>query len=156
MLVILAAFCCGLVFGWGLQISGMIDPNKIFGFLDFIGAWDPSLAIVMAAALVVTAPGYLFAKRREKPILAAKSLWPTRTEIDRSLVTGALLFGIGWGLVGLCPGPSIVNLTSLSPPVGVFVVAMALGMIACNLWQNRPPWTAHSQRRGTRRPHGTK
>jgi uncharacterized protein len=142
MPVILAAFSCGLVFGWGLQLSGMTDPSKIFGFLDLFGAWDPSLAVVMAAALVVASLGYLLAKRQEKPILAAKSLWPTRTEIDRSLVAGALLFGIGWGLVGLCPGPSIVNLASLSPRVGGFVVAMALGMIACDLWHSRSPRTA--------------
>jgi len=137
MAILLAAFACGLLFGWGLQISGMTDPNKILGFLDFFGAWDPSLALVMGAAVAVTAAGYALARSRGKPVLSAKNAWPTRTDIDRPLVLGALLFGTGWGLVGLCPGPSIVNLSTLSLRVLAFVVAAALGMIAIDQLQRR-------------------
>jgi hypothetical protein len=137
MIILLAAFFCGLLFGWGLQISGMTDPNKIFGFLDFFGAWDPSLAVVMAVAVITTAAGYALARHRGKPVLTGKNAWPTKSEIDRPLMIGSLVFGTGWGLVGLCPGPSIVNLTTLSPRVGAFVVAVAVGMIAVDRWQNR-------------------
>ncbi len=144
MAILLAAFVSGLLFGLGLQISGMTDPNRIFGFLDFFGAWNPSLAVVMAVAVVVTAVGYALARRRGRPVLADHNAWPTRTEIDRSLVIGALVFGTGWGLVGLCPGPSIVNLTTLSPRVGVFVIAVAVGMIALDRWRNS--YSARAQR----------
>ena len=140
----LAAFFCGVMFGWGLQISGMTDPNKIFGFLDFFGAWDPTLAVVMAVAVATTAAGYALARRLGKPVLAERNAWPTRTEIDRPLVIGALLFGIGWGLVGLCPGPSIVCLTTLSPQVGAFVIAVAAGMIVLDRWQKRDALARHS------------
>jgi uncharacterized membrane protein YedE/YeeE len=133
----LAALGCGLVFGWGLQISGMTDPRKILNFLDFFGTWDPSLAVVMAAALAVAMPGLAFAKRRGRPILATESLWPSNTAIDRTLFTGAAIFGVGWGLIGLCPGPALENLATLSPRVVAFVIAMAIGMIAVDLWRSR-------------------
>ena len=135
----LASFACGLVFGFGLLISGMTQPAKVLGFLDLLGPWDPTLLFVMAGALAVTAAGYARARRRPKPILAAQSLWPTRTDIDRPLVIGAVLFGIGWGLSGLCPGPALENLASLSPRVIVFVLAMGVGMIAQDLWHKRTP-----------------
>ncbi len=135
----LASFACGLVFGWGLLISGMTQPSKVLGFLDVLGPWDPTLAFVMAGALAVTGMGYAVARRRPRPILAAQSLWPTRTDIDRPLVGGAVLFGTGWGLVGLCPGPALENLASLSPRVIVFVVAMGVGMVLHDLWQRRTP-----------------
>ncbi len=137
---ILASLVCGFVFGWGLTISGMIQPAKVLGFLDIFGipsgAWDPSLAVVMAAGLAVTGIGYVLAQRRP-PLFAKQSLWPTRKDIDRPLISGALLFGIGWGLVGLCPGPAIANLATLSDSVIVFVIAMAIGMLAYDLWQTR-------------------
>jgi uncharacterized protein len=137
---ILASLVCGFVFGWGLTISGMIQPAKVLGFLDVFGipggTWDPSLAVVMAAGLAVSGIGYALAKRRP-PLFADKSLWPTKQDIDRPLISGALLFGIGWGLVGLCPGPAIANLATLSGPVIVFVVAMAVGMLIYDLWQSR-------------------
>jgi len=129
---LVAAFICGLLFGSGLQISGMTDPNKIFGFLDFFGTWDPSLALVMATAVVTTAIGYVLAHQRGKPVLAGKNAWPTKTQIDSSLMIGAVIFGTGWGLVGLCPGPALVNLTSLSPKIAGFVAAVALGMVAAS------------------------
>src|SRR5262245_10485614 len=131
------AFVCGLIFGWGLLISGMVQPEKVIGFLDIFGAWDPSLAVVMAAALVVSAAGFRYAKSWERPILAPACLWPTRTDIDSPLVIGATLFGAGWGLVGLCPGPALENLATLSPRVIAFVAAMALGMILHGLWESR-------------------
>jgi uncharacterized membrane protein YedE/YeeE len=134
-----AALICGFVFGWGLLISGMMQPAKVLAFLDIFGNWDPSLAVVMAAALVVSSAGFALAKRRERPILAAQSLWPTRSDIDRPLVIGAVLFGVGWGLSGLCPGPALENLATLSPRLIVFVVAMAAGMMLHDAWQKWRP-----------------
>ncbi|MGB3448115.1 MAG: DUF6691 family protein [Xanthobacteraceae bacterium] len=134
---LLATFGCGLLFGAGLLISGMTQPDKVLGFLDIFGAWDATLAFVMAGAVIVTSLGFALARRRDAPILAGKLQWPTRNDIDAPLITGATLFGIGWGLVGLCPGPAIVNLASFSLPVIVFVVAMAAGMVGFDLWQRR-------------------
>jgi uncharacterized membrane protein YedE/YeeE len=134
-----ASFLCGLIFGWGLLISGMTQPPKVLGFLDVLGRWDPTLAFVMAGALVVSALGFAVAKRRVAPLFATQSLWPTRTDIDRRLVAGSVLFGIGWGLVGLCPGPALENLATLSPRVIVFVAAMVLGMVLQDIWQRRTP-----------------
>ena len=137
----IAALICGFVFGWGLLISGMMQPAKVLAFLDVFsipaGRWDPSLAVVMAAALIVSGAGFALAKRRERPLLAAQSLWPSKTDIDRPLVIGSALFGAGWGLVGLCPGPALENLATLSPRVVVFVIAMAAGMVTHDVWQKR-------------------
>jgi len=132
---IIAHLLCGLIFGAGLLISGMVQPTKVLAFLDIFGAWDPSLAVVMAAALAVSVPGFMLADRRERPWLAGQYFLPGKSEIDLPLVTGAGLFGIGWGLVGLCPGPALESLATLSPGVIVFVAAMAAGMIAHNAWQ---------------------
>jgi len=135
---ILAGLLCGFIFGFGLLISGMMQPTKVLGFLDlFGGAWDPSLAVVMAAALAVAAAGYALARRQGQPLFAAQSLWPTARQLDGPLVTGAVLFGIGWGLVGLCPGPAIENLATGSVRVLVFVVAMVAGMLLQRAWQQR-------------------
>jgi uncharacterized membrane protein YedE/YeeE len=137
---ILASLICGFVFGCGLVVSGMIQPAKVLGFLDLFGipsgTWDPSLAVVMAAALAVAGLGYALLGTRP-PLFERKSLWPTKKDIDRSLLSGALLFGIGWGLVGLCPGPAIVDLSTLLLPVIIFVIAMATGMVAHDLWPAR-------------------
>jgi uncharacterized membrane protein YedE/YeeE len=135
----IASLVCGLVFGAGLLISGMVQPTKVLGFLDIFGAWDPSLAIVMTAALAVSTPGFMLAKGRSRPLLATKSFWPTKREIDRPLVVGAALFGLGWGLVGLCPGPALENLATLSPGIIVFVAALAGGMALHDFWQNSQP-----------------
>jgi uncharacterized membrane protein YedE/YeeE len=137
VLVAIASFVCGLIFGFGLLISGMTDPIKVLGFLDILGHWDPTLAFVMIGALAVSAIGFAFVLRRNAPVLASQSLWPARTDIDAQLVAGSILFGIGWGLVGLCPGPALENLVTLSPRVIVFVAAMALGMILQEFWQRR-------------------
>jgi len=129
MPLIIASFGCGLLFGAGLLISGMTQPEKVLGFLDIFGAWDATLAFVMAGAVAVTAIGFTLARRRAAPVLAPKYSWPERNDIDAPLVTGAILFGIGWGLVGICPGPALVNLAGWSQPILVFVAAMALGML---------------------------
>jgi uncharacterized protein len=137
---LLASLLCGFLFGCGLTISGMIQPAKVLGFLDVFGipsgAWDPSLAVVMAAGLAVASVGFALLGNRS-PLFEKESLWPTKKHIDRSLLSGALLFGLGWGLVGLCPGPAIADLSTLSLPVIVFVVAMAIGMIAQDAWSAR-------------------
>ena len=138
-MLMITSLVCGLIFGAGLLISGMVQPAKVLGFLDIFGAWDPSLAVVMVAALAVSIPGFMLARRHGRPILAAQSFWPTRMDLDRSLVIGSALFGIGWGLVGLCPGPALENLATLSPPVIVFVIAMAAGMTLHDFWQKRQP-----------------
>lgn len=137
MPIVLASFICGLVFGVGLLISGMTQTEKVLGFLDVFGAWDATLAFVMAGAIAVSSVGFVLAKRRGAPILAAQSLWPTRRDIDAPLVIGATLFGLGWGLVGLCPGPALVTLAGLSLPVIVFVAAMAAGMLGFEAWDKR-------------------
>jgi hypothetical protein len=125
----IASLGCGLIFGAGLLISGMTQPEKVLGFLDVFGAWDATLAFVMAGAVAVSAAGFALARRRGAPVLAPKYQWPARNDIDAPLVIGAMLFGLGWGLVGICPGPALVNLAGLSQPIVVFVVAMALGML---------------------------
>ena len=132
-----ASLVCGLIFGFGLLISGMTQPDKVLGFLDIFGRWDPTLALVMAAALVVSGIGFALVRQQRRPVLAAQHLWPTPTDIDRPLVVGSLLFGMGWGLVGLCPGPALVNLASLTPSVMVFVLAMAAGMVIKDLGERR-------------------
>ena len=110
---VIAALICGFVFGLGLLISGMVQPTKVLGFLDIFGAWDPSLAVVMLAALVFASLGFRLARRREQPIFAKQSVLPTKMAVDRQLMGGSVLFGIGWGLVGLCPGPALENLAQL-------------------------------------------
>jgi hypothetical protein len=137
MIRIVAALVCGLIFGAGLTVSHMTETQKIQGFLDIFGQWDPSLVVVMAAALIVTFAGYWLARRRTTPLFATRALWPTAKDIDTPLVGGAVLFGIGWGLIGFCPGPAIVDLSTGAPTVILFIVAMAAGMIANNLLRRR-------------------
>jgi uncharacterized membrane protein YedE/YeeE len=135
----LASFLCGLVFGAGLMISGMTQPAKVLGFLDIFGRWDPTLVFVMVSALAITSVGYAWARWQGRPIFAAQHFWPNRTDIDRPLIVGSVLFGIGWGLAGLCPGPALVDLASLSPRVIVFVIAMIAGMSAQGVWHRHAP-----------------
>lgn len=146
-MLMLASLLCGLVFGAGLLISGMVQPTKVLAFLDIVGAWDPSLAIVMIAALAVSVPGFMLTKARSRPLLAAQGFWPTKDDIDRPLVVGSALFGVGWGLVGLCPGPALESLATLSPDVFVFVLAMAAGMILHDVWQRARPATRGDEAR---------
>jgi len=117
----LIAALAGLVFGLGLMLSGMASPAKVQGFLDVLGAWDPSLALVMAGAIAVGLPAFALAKRRRVPL-------PEATTVDRRLVGGSLLFGVGWGLVGLCPGPALVVAGLGDMKALGFVAAMATGM----------------------------
>ena len=142
---ILAALVCGLIFGTGLVMSGMTDTGKVLGFLDLLamrqGGWDPTLLIVMASALIVSIPGFWLARRRGRPVLTATMAWPSRSDIDGHLIAGAVLFGTGWGLVGLCPGPAIANLATLSAPVLLFVAAMFAGMVAHDAWRRRQATT---------------
>lgn len=137
MTLILASFACGLVFGIGLLISGMTEPEKVLGFLDIFGAWDATLAFVMAGAVAVASAGFALARRRSAPVLASAFAWPSRHDIDRPLVAGSALFGVGWGLAGICPGPALVDLAGLSAPIIVFVATMVLGMFGFELWQRR-------------------
>lgn len=135
--MILGGLVSGLIFGIGLVVSGMTQPEKVLGFLDLFGAWDPTLAFVMAGALIVAAPGFYFVHGRGRPIVAAHFRWPTRNDIDRPLVVGSALFGVGWGLVGLCPGPAIANVATGMPQIVAFVVAMGAGMVGLDLWRRR-------------------
>jgi uncharacterized membrane protein YedE/YeeE len=136
-MMVIAAFICGFIFGLGLLISGMLQPAKVLAFLDVFGAWDPSLAVVMAAALLVSGIGFVLAKRRDRPAVARPVSWSAKREIDAPLVIGSALFGTGWGLVGLCPGPALENLATLSPRVLVFVIAMTAGMVLHHFWQRQ-------------------
>ena len=136
-MAVLTPLLCGFVFGWGLLISGMTQPDKVLGFLDVFGAWDPSLAVVMAAALLVSGAGFALMRERERPYPGRQTHWSSNATIDTSLVTGSAVFGIGWGLVGLCPGPALVNLATLSLPVIAFVAAMAAGMALHDVLQAR-------------------
>jgi uncharacterized membrane protein YedE/YeeE len=136
-MIALASFACGLLFGIGLLISGMTDTQKVLGFLDLFGAWDATLAFVMAGAVAVSSAGFALARQRRQPALTPKLQWPTRKDIDTPLVLGSALFGLGWGLVGLCPGPALVNLAGLGMPIIVFVIAMGAGMVGHDLLRER-------------------
>ena len=133
----LSALGCGILFGAGLALSGMVQPQKIIGFLDVTGAFDPSLLFVMAGALIVLVPAQALARRREAPLLAPRFASLARLRVDRRLVTGSILFGIGWGLSGFCPGPGIA-----SAGVGLrdalwFLPAMTAGMLLFRVWESR-------------------
>ncbi|MCA9584014.1 MAG: YeeE/YedE family protein [Myxococcales bacterium] len=128
----------GALFGVGLGISGMTLPSKVAGFLDFFGAWEPSLAFVMAGAVIVHAIAYrVIVRSRSEPIWGEGFRLPARADIDVSLVAGAAIFGVGWGLGGYCPGPALVSLATLGAPALVFVLAMTAGMLVQNAQADR-------------------
>jgi hypothetical protein len=129
MAPLLAALASGLVFGAGLALAGMTNPAKVLSFLDLAGAWDPTLALVMGGALAVNALAYALTRRRAKPLFAETFALPTRADLDARLLGGAALFGLGWALVGLCPGPALASLARGDVHVGGFVVAMCVGML---------------------------
>lgn len=124
----LFSFVAGLVFGFGLLISGMTNPAKVIGFLDLAGQWDPSLALVMAGAIAVGVVAFALAKRRQTTYLGLPMSLPLATHIDRRLVIGSVMFGVGWGLAGICPGPALVLLGAGAAKGLIFVAAMLAGM----------------------------
>jgi len=138
----------GALFGVGLTISDMVNPARILNFLDVAGNWDPTLIFVMAGGLGVTMLGYNLTLRRPCPLFADKFSMPTLRHIDIPLVAGAALFGVGWGLAGICPGPALVDLVTLEPKVFGFVAAMLVGMIAADAWRGRPSAAQPSRSRG--------
>lgn len=149
MLLITSAFALGLLFGLGLIISRMIDPAKVLAFLDVFGNWDPSLGFVMAGAVAASAVGFAFVKRRGAPILAPKLEIPSRRRLDLRLLTGAALFGVGWGLVGLCPGPALTILPLGLWQAFVFFVALLTGMVIFRLVPSDwPPATFRREPQG--------
>jgi uncharacterized membrane protein YedE/YeeE len=135
----LIALAAGLLFGVGLAVSGMYDPAKVLGFLDIgaigSGGWDPSLAFVMVGGLAVTLPAFQYAKRRVRPIAAPQFQAPAADAVDRRLMLGALIFGIGWGIVGYCPGPALAALAFGATGTILFVLAMVAGMVLQARWQ---------------------
>ncbi len=134
----LTALASGILFGLGLAVSHMVDPAKVLAFLDVAGDWDPSLALVLGGALAVTVIAFPQVLRRDRPLHAAGFSTPAVRAIDRRLVAGAALFGVGWGLVGLCPGPAIASLAFGRLESVVFVVAMVAGMALSNAVPGRP------------------
>jgi hypothetical protein len=142
MKALATTFFAGLLFALGLGISGMTQPTKIIGFLDFAGAWDPSLLVVISGAVLTFAVAFKLSRGRARPVLAPKFSIPTRRDIDAQLVIGAALFGLGWGIAGFCPGPAITAAVSGSMSVLVFLSAMAAGMVLFRLYD------AWSQKKG--------
>jgi uncharacterized membrane protein YedE/YeeE len=124
----IAALAVGFVFALGLGISGMTQPKKVVGFLDLFGAWDPSLIFVMVGAIIVHLVIYKLIRRRTSPLFSVQWHVPTKKDITPALVVGALLFGVGWGLGGFCPGPAMTSLASLEGKPVIFVMSMLVGM----------------------------
>ena len=136
-MLIFTSLLAGLVFGVGLIVSGMANPAKVLGFLDLTGAWDPSLALVMAGAIGISFFAFLFAKKRSRSLIGADMKLPTGRSIDRRLVIGSTLFGIGWGVAGFCPGPGLVALGLGEVKALIFVAAMLAGMVLFELLEKR-------------------
>lgn len=133
----LTLFFAGILFSFGLIISGMHDPSVVLGFLDPFGEWNPALAFVMAGAVLVTSIGYRVVLKQPSPFFAERFSLPTRTDIDTKLVAGAVMFGVGWGLVGLCPGPALVSIASDFKATLPFFIAMLIGMTLPRWLQRR-------------------
>ena len=126
---LIVALLCGMLFGAGLTISQMVNPNKVLNFLDVFGNWDPSLAFVMIGGISVFWLGFfLIVKKRPKPVLAEKFDLPTNSKMDKKLLFGGMLFGLGWGLAGICPGPAIANISGGDGKILGFIVMMLLGI----------------------------
>ena len=127
---IIASLTCGLLFGFGLIVSGMSNPARVLNFLDLSANWDATLAFVMGGAILVAAPGMYWVRKHNKPLFADKFDIPTNKTIDAKLILGSAAFGIGWGISGFCPGPAVVAIASLQTDVLLFVGAMTVGMLA--------------------------
>ncbi|TSD84635.1 YeeE/YedE family protein [Mycobacterium sp. KBS0706] len=141
------ALVSGLVFGLGLAISGMMDPSRVRAFLDVAGDWDPSLAFVLGSAVTVSAIGTAIMRRWPHPVLDRSFHLPTKTRIDRPLVVGSAIFGVGWGLAGLCPGPAVASLVLGFQSTAVFVVTMIAGMVIRDRWSTRAEGSVSSPAR---------
>ena len=121
------SFISGLIFGIGLTVSGMVNPAKVIAFLNILGNWDPSLVFVMLGAIIFSAPFFYILKNKKKPLFNSSFQIPSRTNIDRNLIIGSSLFGVGWGMVGLCPGPAVSSIVFLQPLSILFVIALISG-----------------------------
>ncbi len=127
----------GLIFGFGLALSGMTQPEIVLGFLDVAGSWNPNLLFVLGGAVGVTAISFRFILRRKKPVLDSRYYFSDETHIDRSLVSGAVLFGVGWGIGGYCPGPAVTLIAAPSWELWAFLPAMLLGIFLQKFWAAR-------------------
>lgn len=134
---ILFSLLSGLIFGFGLILAGMANPAKVIGFLDLAGTWDPSLALVMGGGIAVGSVAFAFAKQRTKSLLGLPMQLPTSRQLDARLIVGSLMFGVGWGLAGICPGPALVLLGTGMVQGIVFVAAMLLGMALFEVLERR-------------------
>lgn len=132
MNVLLSLFC-GILFAIGLGVSGMTDPNKVLGFLQLTEKWDPSLAFVMMGAIAVHGSSYALFRKKNTPFFASSFDRPSSTSITPALIIGSLIFGLGWGLGGFCPGPAVVSSVSLHPKIIAFVVSMLCGFFLVNV-----------------------
>ena len=125
------SFLSGLIFGIGLTVAGMVNPAKVIAFLNILGNWDPSLVFVMVGAIIISAPFFYILKNKKKPLFNSSFQIPSRTNIDRNLIIGSSLFGIGWGMVGLCPGPAVASIAFFQPLSILFVIAIMSGFYLC-------------------------
>lgn len=132
-----SSFIAGLVFGLGLLLSGMANPEKVLGFLDLAGAWDPSLALVMAGAIIVGVIAFTIARQRHVSFLGFDMRLPSGDQISTRLIVGSVMFGVGWGLAGFCPGPGLVAFGAGEPKAVVFVASMVAGMALFELIERR-------------------
>ncbi len=128
----LISLLSGIIFGLGLTISGMVNPQKVLGFLNIFDAWDPSLIFVMFGAIIIFAPMHFIFKKKSRPILAKNFISTENKNIDKKLLIGSGLFGTGWGLAGLCPGPAIASISFLNPSSLIFVLFMFVGFFIAN------------------------
>ncbi len=128
----LISLLSGIIFGLGLTISGMVNPQKVLGFLNIFDAWDPSLIFVMVGAIIIFAPLHFIFKKKSRPILAKNFISIDNKNIDKKLLIGSGLFGVGWGLAGLCPGPAIASISFLNPSSLIFVLFMFVGFFIAN------------------------
>lgn len=143
--LLLPPLISGALFGAGLTIGGMTDPQRVRGFLDLFGRWDPTLAFVMGGALLVMSIAWRLRARMRKPVFGAAFSLPDRTDLDARLIGGSALFGIGWGIAGLCPGPAVGNLALRPIEVAPFIVAMIAGMLAHRLLDAKTSRTLRNQ-----------